>query len=299
MSILLKQKMALIGVLLTGMLTMLALAAPLLSTYRYDGSLPDLPGPQGDQESEIQLQQSLQPPSREFFFGTDKFGRDVFTRCLYGGRISLFVGFISQGIALAIGIPLGCLAGYFRGKTDAVVMWLINVFWSFPYLLLVLAMNIAMTELIHSSIVRVFIAVGLVSWVLIARIVRGQILSIKENAYVEAARAFGFNAARILIRHLLPNIITPIFVVVTLGFAEAIIAEAALSFLGLGVQPPTPSWGRMIYEGYGYIFTDRGWWVAVFPGFAIMAAVLGLNLLGDGLRDYLDPHLKDELEGVR
>ncbi len=299
MSILLKQKMALVGAILTGALTLLAVFAPLLSSYRYDGSMPDSVEGMAQTDNADQLRQSLQAPSGQHYLGTDKFGRDVFTRVLYGGRISLFVGFISQGIALAIGVPLGCLAGYFRGKTDAVVMWLVNVFWSFPYLLLVLAMNIAMTHLIESSIVRVFIAVGLVSWVLIARIVRGQVMSIKENAYVEAARAFGFNPARIIIRHLLPNIITPIFVVVTLGFAEAIIAEAALSFLGLGVMPPTPSWGRMIYEGYFYIYTDMGWWVAVFPGFAIMVAVLGLNLLGDGLRDYLDPHLKDELEGVR
>lgn len=299
MGVLFKQKMAFVGLVLIGSLTAIALAAPWLSPFRDDGGLADSPESAESTEGDAQLKQSLQSPSREFYFGTDKFGRDVFTRVLYGGRISLFVGFISQSIALLLGVPLGCLAGYFRGKTDAVVMWLINVFWSFPYLLLVLAMNIAMTHLIESSIVRVFIAVGLVSWVLIARIVRGQVLSIKENAYVEAARAFGFSAPRIMIRHILPNIITPIFVVVTLGFAEAIIAEAALSFLGLGVQPPTPSWGRMIYEGYGYIFTDRGWWIAVFPGIAIMLAVLGLNLLGDGLRDFLDPHLKDELEGVR
>lgn len=291
--------MALIGIILTGFLTLIVVAAPWLSSFRYDGGLPESPDETKIVDSATQLKQSLQAPSGTFFFGTDKYGRDVYTRVLYGGQISLFVGFISQGIALLIGVPLGCLAGYFRGKTDAVVMWMINVFWSFPYLLLVLAMNIAMTQLIESPIVRIYIAVGLVSWVLIARIVRGQVLSIKENAYIEAARAFGFSAPRIILRHVLPNIITPIFVVVTLGFAEAIIAEAALSFLGLGVQAPTPSWGRMIYEGYGYIFTDRGWWIAVFPGIAIMIAVLGLNLLGDGLRDYLDPHLKDELEGVR
>ncbi|MBZ0257256.1 ABC transporter permease, partial [bacterium] len=222
----------------------------------------------------------------------------VLVRVMQGGRISLFVGVISQSIALLIGLPLGCLAGYFRGWTDGVVMWLINVFWSFPYLLLVMAMNIAMANM-FPSIVRVFIAVGLVSWVLVARIVRGQVMSVKENAYIEAARAFGFSTPRILFRHVVPNIITPIFVVVTLGFAEAIIAEAALSFLGLGVEPPTPSWGRMISEHYGRIFFAQGWWVAFFPGIAIMAAVLGLNLLGDGLRDFLDPHLKDELEGAR
>ncbi len=283
MSGLLKQKMIWIGFMMTATLLVASLFGPFFSPYSYETQA---------------LQNYLQSPSWEHPMGTDNFGRDVLVRVLYGGRISMFVGFISQGIALLIGIPLGCLAGYFRGKTDAVIMWLINVFWSFPYLLLVLAMNIALAH-VFSSIVRVFVAVGLVSWVLIARIVRGQVMSVKENAYVEAARAFGFGHVRIMLRHLLPNIITPIFVVVTLGFAEAIIAEAALSFLGLGVEPPQPSWGLMIKDGYMRIFTDRGWWMAMFPGFAIMIAVLGLNLLGDGLRDYLDPHLKDELESVR
>ncbi|HOJ60663.1 MAG TPA: ABC transporter permease [bacterium] len=299
MAVFLKQKMALTGLILTSLLVGLAAAAPWLTPYRFDGNLPLPAEMDGTYEDINALERSLLPPSADNWLGTDKFGRDVFTRVLYGGRISLFVGFISQGIALLIGVPLGCLAGYFRGKTDAVVMWLINVFWSFPYLLLVLAMDIALSHMIRSPIVRVFLAVGLVSWVLVARIVRGQVLSIKENAYIEAARAFGFSSARVMIRHLAPNLITPVFVVVTLGFAEAVIAEAALSYLGLGVQPPIPSWGRMINDGYGYILAGTGWWVAVFPGIAIMVAVLGLNLLGDGLRDYLDPHLKDELEGTR
>lgn len=282
MHVLFKQKMALVGLIITLFLVIVSFGGPMISQYEYD---------------ETVLTKSNLPPSSEHWMGTDRFGRDVFVRVLEGGQVSLFIGFISQGIALLIGLPLGCLAGYFRGWVDAVVMWLINVFWSFPYLLLVLAMDLALNTVIEKPITRVFIAVGLVSWVLIARIVRGQIMSIKENAYVEAARAFGFSSIRIMIRHLLPNIITPIFVVVTLGFAEAIIAEAALSFLGLGVQPPQPSWGRMINEHYGLIASGQ-WWCALFPGLAIMLAVLGLNLLGDGLRDYLDPHLKDELEGV-
>jgi ABC-type dipeptide/oligopeptide/nickel transport system permease subunit len=286
MSIFLKQKLAVVGLLLTVLLFSAALLGPLVSPHNY---------------SDQNLRESLAYPSKSHWLGTDKFGRDVAARVLAGGRVSLFVGFISQGIALLIGIPLGCIAGYFRGRTDAVVMWLINVFWSFPYLLLVLAMNIALTDAFtvfgdNASVIRVYVAVGLVSWVLIARIVRGQVMSVKENAYVEAARAFGFHHFRIMARHILPNIITPIFVVVTLGFAEAIIAEAALSFLGMGVEPPNPSWGRMIYEGYAFFFVPRGWWIALFPGLAIMLAVLGLNLLGDGLRDFLDPHLKNELD---
>lgn len=283
MPILLRQKMAATGLFLTLLLVGFSVAGPFFTPYGYE---------------EGELRNNYAPPSWEHPLGTDKFGRDVLTRIMYGGRVSLFVGFISQGIALGIGIPLGCIAGYFRGRADAVVMWLINVFWSFPYLLLVLAMNIALSHM-FSSVVRIFVAVGLVSWVLVARIVRGQILSMKENAYVEAARAFGFGPGRIILRHLLPNIITPIFVVVTLGFAEAIIAEAALSFLGLGVEPPYPSWGQMIFQGYGKIIAGTAWWLAIYPGIAIMLAVLGLNLLGDGLRDFLDPHLKDELESAR
>jgi len=282
MRVLFKQKMAFVGLVITLFLVLVSYIGPITSEYKFD---------------QMELTKSNLPPSTEHWMGTDRFGRDVYVRVLEGGQVSLFIGFISQSIALIIGLPLGCLAGYFRGWVDALIMWLINVFWSFPYLLLVLAMDLALNTVIEKPITRVFIAVGLVSWVLIARIVRGQIMSIKENAYVEAARAFGFSSVRILARHLLPNIITPIFVVVTLGFAEAILAEAALSFLGLGVQPPQPSWGRMINEHYGLIASGQ-WWPALFPGIAIMLAVLGLNLLGDGLRDYLDPHLKDELEGV-
>ncbi len=283
MKTLFRQKMVLTGTIITLVLVVISFLGPCFSPYSFE-----------DQN----LANAISAPSTTHWMGTDNFGRDVLVRVMEGGRISLFVGVISQTIALTIGVPLGCLAGYFRGRVDGVVMWLINVFWSFPYLLLVMAMNIAMADM-FPSIVRVFIALGLVSWVLVARIVRGQVLSVKENAYIEAARAFGFSTPRIIFRHVIPNIITPIFVVVTLGFAEAIIAEAALSFLGLGVEPPNPSWGRMISEHYGRIFMANGWWIALFPGLAIMAAVLGLNLLGDGLRDFLDPHLKDELEGAR
>lgn len=293
MHVLLKQKMALIGLVMISTLAFASFIGPALWIHDYETQV---------------LEDQKQPPSLEHWMGTDRFGRDVMARVLEGGKISLLVGVISQSIALLIGIPLGCLAGYFRGWVDSVVMWLINVFWSFPYLLLVMAMDISLRGVFlvieeagwleQTQVIRVYIAVGLVSWVMVARIVRGQILVIKENAYIEAARAFGYSPVRIIARHLLPNIITPIFIVVTLGFAEAIIAEASLSFLGLGVMPPTPSWGNMIKDNYAMIFGDA-WWAALFPGLAIMIAVLGLNLLGDGLRDYLDPHLKDELEGSR
>lgn len=230
------------------------------------------------------LPDAIQPPSATHPMGTDNFGRDIFSRLVYGARISLFVGIMSQALAVAIGVTLGALGGYFRGWVDDVVLWLVNVVWAFPFLLFAIALVAALGP----SIRNVFIAVGLASWVGIARVVRGQFLTLKEKEYVEAARALGFSNARIIFRHILPNTLAPIIVLVTLGFANAIIVEAGLSFLGLGVQPPTPSWGQMIYTGYGYIVSGLGWWMAIFPGFAIMLAVLALNLLGDGLRDALD-----------
>jgi ABC-type dipeptide/oligopeptide/nickel transport system permease subunit len=230
------------------------------------------------------LSEAIQPPSGEHPFGTDNFGRDILSRLVYGARISLFIGLMSQALAVGIGVTLGALAGYFRGRVDDAVLWLVNVVWSFPFLLFAIALVAALGP----SIRNVFIAVGLASWVGIARVVRGQFIVLKEKEYVEAARALGFSNPRIIFRHILPNTIAPITVLVTLGFAQAIIIEAGLSFLGLGVQPPAPSWGQMMYTGYGYIVSGMGWWMAIFPGSAIMLAVLAFNLLGDGLRDALD-----------
>lgn len=273
----LRQRMGVAGAIVIGGLVLVAIFADFLAPANYE-----------DQN----LEMSERTPDSENWFGTDRFGRDVFSRVLYGSRVSVFVGLISQSIALFIGVPLGALAGYMRGYVDAVILWLINVFWSFPYLLLVLAMNLALGSL--PGMIKVFIAIGLVAWVPVARLVRGQILSERENAYVEAGRAFGFSVPRIILRHLLPNVFAPLLVVVTLGFAQAIIAEAALSFLGLGVEPPYPSWGAMIEDGYGYFPTSNGWWVYLFPGLAIAMAVLGFNLVGDGLRDAMDPRLRGE-----
>jgi len=271
-----KEKIALMGLILIVFLVLLALAAPLLATHSY---------------AQQTLENKVQSPSSEYWMGTDRFGRDVFARVLYGARISLFVGLVSQGIAVLIGIPIGALGGYFRGWVDDIVMWLISVFWSFPPFLLIMAVSISLPDE-FPGVVRVFIAVGVVSWISVARIVRGQFVSEKENAYVEAARALGYSPFRIIFRHILPNTFPPLTVVVTLGFASAILAEAGLSFLGLGVQPPTPSWGQMIRDGYGYIVIGTGWWMSVFPGLSIMLAVLAFNFLGDGLRDLLDPRLR-------
>lgn len=273
-----RQRMGVAGACLIGVMVFLAVTADWIAPQSYD---------------EISMEESERAPSIEHWFGTDRFGRDIFSRVIYGARVSVFVGVISQGIALLIGIPLGAFAGYIRGYLDSFIMWIINVFWSFPYLLLVLAMNLAIGRYLSGE-AKAFIAIGLVSWVPVARLVRGQILSERENAYVEAGRAFGFSVSRIVFRHLLPNVFAPLMVVITLGFAQAIIAEAALSFLGLGVEPPKPSWGAMIEDGYGYLSTTHGWWIYLFPGLAIAVAVLGFNLVGDGLRDALDPRLRGE-----
>jgi len=221
--------------------------------------------------------------SKTFYLGTDKYGRDLLSRMLIGTRISFFIGFIAVFISLVIGISIGAAAGYFGGKIDAFIMWVINITWSIPTLLLVIAITLALGK----GFWQVFIAVGLTMWVEVARVVRGQVMSAKEMQYVEAAKALGFSNFRIVFKHILPNIMAPVIVISAANFAGAILIESGLSFLGIGAQPPTPSWGAMIKDHYSYIILGKAY-LAVIPGLAIMSLVMAFMLIGNALRDALD-----------
>ena len=221
--------------------------------------------------------------NRRFWLGTDKYGRDILSRLLIGVRVSLAVGLVTVILSLSVGVLLGALAGYFGGRTDEIILWLINVIWSIPTLLLVFAVML----LLGKGFWQVFIAIGLTLWVNVARIVRGQVLAVREREFVEAAKALGYSHPRILFRHILPNVMGPVWVVAASNFASAIVIEAGLSFLGIGVQPPQPSWGLMIKENYNFIITHNPM-LALAPGFAIMLLVLAFNLLGNALRDIFD-----------
>lgn len=221
--------------------------------------------------------------TKKYWLGTDKFGRDILSRLIIGTRVSLAVGLIAVLISLTLGIILGALAGYYRGWVDELIMWLVNVTWSIPTLLLVFAITMAMGK----GFWQIFIAVGLTMWVSVARLIRGQVMAIKEMEYVQAAKALGLKNSRIILRHILPNILGPVMVIAAGNFATAIMVEAGLSFLGIGIQPPQPSWGLMIKENYNFIITHNPM-LALIPGFAIMLLVLAFNLLGNGLRDAVD-----------
>ena len=238
------------------------------------------------------LVKRLRPPAwqarglREHPLGTDHLGRDILSRILYGGRISLGVGLSAVTLSCLIGVTLGLLAGFHGGRTDAFIMRVVDVFLAIPYILLAMGVVFALGP----SLLNVILVMAVTRWVQFARIVRADVLSIREREFVSGARARGNRSMRLLLRHVLPNALTPIIVVATLELAFMIIYESALSFLGLGVQPPTPTWGWMLSDGRNYVAT--AWWLATFPGLAIMLTVLAVNLLGDWLRDTLDPRLK-------
>jgi ABC-type dipeptide/oligopeptide/nickel transport system permease subunit len=265
------------GVLVILFILVAAIAAPLIA--RHDPTA-------------IDLTNQLQRPSGAHWLGTDIQGRDVWARLVYGARISLSVGLVSQGIALALGLVLGLIAGYYGRWIDEVVMRLADVTLAFPTLLLLIALIAAL----QPSLTVVFLTIGLVGWAGMARLVRGQVLVVRELEYVQAMRALGARSPRIIARHVLPAVIAPVLIAATLGIAAAIMAEASLSFLGLGVQPPTPSWGAMIADGRDLSQLRGAPWTSLFPGLAIGMTVLGFNLLGDALRDALDPRAKRKVD---
>jgi peptide/nickel transport system permease protein len=256
------------GAILTIALIVVALAAPLLAPF--DPNAQD-------------TFRRLEPPSRQHLLGLDDLGRDVLSRIVWGARVSLRVGFSVVILASVIGITLGAMAGYFGGGVDTVVMRITDILLAFPGILLA----IALVAVLGPSLNNVILALATIGWVGYARLVRGQVLKVREMEFVTAAKALGARSPRVIVRHVLPNVINPVIVMATLGLAGAILAEAALSFLGLGVQPPTPSWGAMLTAGRRYLGLANH--LAIYPGIAIMLAVMGLNFLGDGLIDALDP----------
>jgi peptide/nickel transport system permease protein len=221
--------------------------------------------------------------NRTFYLGTDKYGRDLLSRMLIGSRVSISIGVVAVLISLIVGIFFGAIGGYFGGKVDALIMWLVNIIWSIPTLLLVIAITLALGK----GFWQVFVAVGLTMWVEVARVVRGQVISVKEMQYVTAARALGFGDFRIIFNHILPNIMAPVIVISAANFASAILVESGLSFLGLGAQPPIPSWGSIIKDHYSYIILGKPY-LAMVPGIAIMLITLAFMMMGNALRDALD-----------
>lgn len=267
---LLANRLALAGLVVVAVLILAALSAPLIAPH---------------DPNAIDVDAILLPPSIDHIFGTDVLGRDVFSRMLYGSRVSLEVGLVSVGIATLIGVVLGALAGYYGGWLEASVMRFTDMMLCFPTFFLILAV----IALLNPSIINIMIVIGLTGWMGVARLVRAEFLSLKEREYVLAARSLGAGDLRIIFRHILPNAMAPVLVAATLGVAGAILTESGLSFLGLGVQAPDPSWGNILAEGKDNL--EIAWWLSVFPGLAILVTVLGYNLLGEGIRDALDPRL--------
>ena len=266
-----RRRFAMVGALVVVILLVMAMAAPLVVPF----------GP-----NEISAWEVLTPPSAKHWFGTDDLGRDVLSRVIFGARISLLVGFVAAGIAVLIGSLLGLIAGYYGGWIDAILMRIVDIMFCFPTFFLILAV----ITFLRPSIWYIMIIIGLTGWMGVARLVRAETLTIREMDYITAARCIGCSDGRIIFRHILPNAISPALVAASLGVAGAILTESALSFLGIGVQPPTPSWGNILTSGKDYI--EFAWWLSLFPGLAILVTVLSYNLLGEGIRDALDPRVK-------
>lgn len=269
-----KRKMSVVGLVIIGVLVVMALCAPLLT--RHDPFEPN-----------VSRDSISQPPSRAHWLGTDRLGRDVYSRIVYGARISLQVGIVAEVVTLLIGIAIGAAAGYWGGWFDHVLMRFTDMMFAFPTALFAIAV---MAVFENPSIGKIILVLGLIGWPGVARLVRGQVISVKEQEFAQAARALGGSDVRIIARHILPNSMAPILVAATIGVAANILTESWLSFLGLGAQPPAPSWGSMITDGQADMLNKP--WLCMFPGLAIVITVLGFNLFGDGLRDALDPRLR-------
>ncbi len=271
----LRNRLAVTGLVILGALVIVALLAPVIAPYGIN---------------ELDFENRLTGPSAEHWFGVDDIGRDVFSRVVVASRVSLQVGAISVGIALLAGVPIGLFAGFYGGRVDAVLMRLMDILFSIPAIVLAIAILAALGP----NIVNAMIAIGIVYTPIFARITRGSVLSLRDAVFVRAARSIGATDGRIIMSHILPNVVAPIIVQTSLSLAFAILAEAALSFLGLGVQPPNPAWGRMLSEGRG--FFQQAPWMAIFPGVAIFVTVFAFNAVGDGLRDALDPQQRSIIE---
>lgn len=263
-----RNRIAVLGVIIVVLMVFSAVLAPLIAPY---------------DPNEIHPVDRLKPPSGQYLLGTDEFGRDLFSRLLYGAQISLVIAFVAQTVAISIGLTLGLVSGWYGGLVDDVIMRITDAVFAIPGLMFL----IVWVSIVGPGPVSIFFAIGLVGWPGDARMMRAQVLSLKEREYITAAKAMGASTPRIMVQHLLPNAIAPSLVLASLGVAGAILAESTLSFLGLGVQVPNPSWGTMIDTGRN--FTSNAWWYAIFPGLTIMITVLGFNFIGDGVRDALDP----------
>ena len=266
-----RNKLAMLGLMVVISMALLAIFADFIAPYPY---------------TKTNFGRLIDPPSRDYPLGTDQIGRDMLSRMIYGARVSMLVGLGAQVIVVAIGVPIGALSGFVGGRTDLLLTRFIDVMYAFPRLLFVILVMSAL----GAGLMNIFIAIGLTGWVGIARQTRAQVLAIKEKEFVDGARAMGAGYLRVLVKHVLPNALTPIVVAVTFGIPEAIFTEAALSFIGVGINPPTPSWGQMVGEGQQYL---RSYWhLCVFPSIAIAVTMLSFTFLGDGVRDALDPKLK-------